>query len=44
MYSSRYIGSLVADFRRTLLKGGVFIVATSLDVHLGWLDKIEVIP
>ena len=23
-YSSRYIGSLVADFHRTLLKGGVF--------------------
>ncbi len=25
MYSSRYIGSLVADFHRTLLKGGVFL-------------------
>ncbi|QDU56829.1 class 1 fructose-bisphosphatase [Aeoliella mucimassa] len=24
-YSSRYIGSMVADFHRTLLKGGVFI-------------------
>jgi fructose-1,6-bisphosphatase I len=24
-YSSRYIGSLVADFHRTILKGGVFI-------------------
>src|SRR5262249_52928894 len=24
-YTSRYIGSLVADFHRTLLKGGVFI-------------------
>ena len=24
-YSSRYIGSLVADFPRTLLKGGVFL-------------------
>jgi fructose-1,6-bisphosphatase I len=23
-YTSRYIGSLVADFHRTLLKGGVF--------------------
>jgi fructose-1,6-bisphosphatase I len=23
-YSSRYIGSLVADFHRTLLKGGIF--------------------
>src|SRR5438067_9822032 len=25
IYSSRYIGSLVADFHRTLLKGGVFL-------------------
>jgi fructose-1,6-bisphosphatase I len=25
VYSSRYIGSLVADFHRTLLKGGVFL-------------------
>jgi fructose-1,6-bisphosphatase I len=25
MYSSRYIGSLVADFHRTLLKGGIFL-------------------
>ncbi len=25
LYSSRYIGSLVADFHRTLLKGGVFL-------------------
>jgi fructose-1,6-bisphosphatase I len=24
-YSSRYVGSLVADFHRTLLKGGVFL-------------------
>ncbi len=24
-YSARYIGSLVADFHRTLLKGGVFL-------------------
>jgi fructose-1,6-bisphosphatase I len=24
-YSSRYIGSLVADFHRTILKGGVFL-------------------
>jgi fructose-1,6-bisphosphatase I len=24
-YTSRYIGSLVADFHRTLLKGGVFL-------------------
>jgi fructose-1,6-bisphosphatase I len=25
LYSSRYIGSLVADFHRTLLKGGIFL-------------------
>src|SRR5438876_957324 len=25
IYSSRYIGSLVADFHRTLIKGGVFL-------------------
>lgn len=25
MYSSRYIGSLVADFHRTLLRGGIFM-------------------
>jgi fructose-1,6-bisphosphatase I len=24
-YSSRYIGSLVADFHRTLLRGGIFL-------------------
>ncbi len=24
-YSSRYIGSLVADFHRTLIRGGVFL-------------------
>jgi fructose-1,6-bisphosphatase I len=24
-YSARYIGSLVADFHRTLLKGGIFL-------------------
>ena len=24
-YSSRYIGSLVADFHRTLFKGGIFL-------------------
>jgi fructose-1,6-bisphosphatase I len=28
-YSSRYIGSLVADFHRTLLKGGVFLYPPS---------------
>ena len=25
MYTSRYIGSMVADFHRTLLRGGVFL-------------------
>jgi fructose-1,6-bisphosphatase I len=25
VYSSRYIGSLVADFHRTLLRGGIFM-------------------
>ncbi len=24
-YTSRYVGSLVADFHRTLLKGGIFL-------------------
>lgn len=33
-YSSRYIGSLVADFHRTLLKGGVFLYPpTASHVH-----------
>jgi fructose-1,6-bisphosphatase I len=30
-YSSRYIGSLVADFHRTLLKGGIFLYPPTLD-------------
>jgi fructose-1,6-bisphosphatase I len=30
-YSSRYIGSLVADFHRTLLKGGVFLYPPTHD-------------
>jgi fructose-1,6-bisphosphatase I len=30
-YSSRYIGSLVADFHRTLLKGGVFLYPPTQD-------------
>ncbi len=25
VYSSRYVGSLVADFHRTLVKGGIFL-------------------
>ena len=30
-YSSRYIGSLVADFHRTLLKGGIFLYPPNQD-------------
>lgn len=30
-YSSRYIGSLVADFHRTLLRGGVFLYPPTVD-------------
>jgi fructose-1,6-bisphosphatase I len=30
-YSSRYIGSLVADFHRTLLKGGIFLYPPTND-------------
>jgi fructose-1,6-bisphosphatase I len=30
-YSSRYIGSMVADFHRTLLKGGVFLYPPTTD-------------
>ena len=30
-YSSRYVGSLVADFHRTLLKGGVFLYPPNKD-------------
>jgi fructose-1,6-bisphosphatase I len=34
VYSSRYIGSLVADFHRTLLKGGIFLYPpTGLNPH-----------
>jgi len=32
-YASRYIGSMVADFHRTLLKGGVFLYPATTD-HL----------
>jgi fructose-1,6-bisphosphatase I len=31
-YSARYVGSLVADFHRTLLKGGVFLYPPT-DIH-----------
>jgi fructose-1,6-bisphosphatase I len=36
-YSSRYIGSLVADFHRTLLKGGVFLYPPTEDHPTGKL-------
>jgi fructose-1,6-bisphosphatase I len=36
-YSSRYIGSLVADFHRTLLKGGVFLYPPTRDFPHGKL-------
>ena len=36
-YSSRYIGSLVADFHRTLLKGGVFLYPPTRDYPNGKL-------
>lgn len=36
-YSARYIGSLVADFHRTLLKGGVFLYPPTLKAPAGKL-------
>jgi fructose-1,6-bisphosphatase I len=36
-YSARYIGSLVADFHRTLLKGGVFLYPPTLKQPKGKL-------
>jgi fructose-1,6-bisphosphatase I len=36
-YSSRYIGSLVADFHRTLLKGGVFLYPPTIKQPKGKL-------
>jgi fructose-1,6-bisphosphatase I len=36
-YSSRYIGSLVADFHRNLLKGGIFIYPSTLKSPKGKL-------
>ena len=36
-YSSRYIGSMVADFHRTLLKGGVFLYPPTTDQPEGKL-------
>lgn len=39
-YSSRYIGSLVADFHRTLLKGGVFLYPPTLKQPKGKLRLV----
>jgi len=36
-YSARYIGSLVADFHRTLLKGGVFLYPPNVKTRKGKL-------
>lgn len=36
-YSSRYIGSLVADFHRNLLKGGIFMYPGTIDAPKGKL-------
>ncbi|MBI3466047.1 MAG: class 1 fructose-bisphosphatase [Planctomycetes bacterium] len=36
-YGSRYIGSLVADFHRTLIKGGVFLYPPTVDHPRGKL-------
>ena len=36
-YSGRYVGSLVADFHRTLLKGGIFIYPGSVEKPEGKL-------
>src|SRR5437879_3779713 len=36
-YSSRYIGSLVADFHRTLIRGGVFLYPATKDSPQGKL-------
>ena len=30
MYSSRYIGSLVADFHRNLIKGGIYMYPSTI--------------
>lgn len=39
-YSSRYIGSMVADFHRNLLKGGIFIYPSSYGAANGKLRLI----
>lgn len=39
-YASRYIGSMVADFHRTLLKGGVFLYPPTADHPKGKLRML----
>ncbi len=39
-YSSRYIGSMVADFHRTLLKGGVFLYPPTVENPEGKLRML----
>ncbi len=36
-YTSRYVGSLVADFHRTLIKGGIFFYPPTSDYRNGKL-------
>lgn len=36
-YSARYIGSLVSDFHRNLMKGGIYLYPTTLDLPQGKL-------
>jgi fructose-1,6-bisphosphatase I len=36
-YSSRYVGSLVSDFHRNLLKGGIFLYPENSDAPMGKL-------
>lgn len=36
-YSSRFIGSMVADFHRTLLRGGIFLYPTTNEYPEGRL-------
>ncbi len=44
-YSSRYIGSMVADVHRTILKGGIFIYPTTNDRSEGKLRLLyEALP
>jgi len=37
MYTGRYIGSLVADFHRNLLKGGIYVYPATVDSPNGKL-------